>query len=57
MFGIPIVIAAAFGLGISVSGGDVMPVPSHLTDACKAQTVKVANSNYSYTSFEHCLKK
>lgn len=33
------------------------PVPYNLTDACKAQTVKAAGGNYSFTSYEHCLSK
>ena len=34
-----------------------IPVKAHLTDACKVKTVKVANSNYSYDTYEHCLTK
>lgn len=34
-----------------------IPVKAHLTDACKVKTVKVADSNYSYATFEGCLKK
>ena len=30
------------------------PVPADLTDACKPQTVKAVNGNYSYTSYDHC---
>lgn len=25
-------------------------------ESCKAQTVKVANSNYSYVTYDHCRK-
>lgn len=31
-------------------------VPFHLSDACKSQTVKATNGNYSYDTYEHCLK-
>lgn len=49
--------ALTYGLGILVGTQIGKPVPAHLTDACQAKTVKAENGNYSYTTFEHCLKK
>ena len=53
----PIVLTAMFAMGFQAAGGEAAPVPFHLTDACKAQTVQVAGTNYSYSTFEHCLNK
>lgn len=33
------------------------PVPFHLTEACKVQTVQAKGGNYSYISYEHCQNK
>lgn len=32
------------------------PTPYNLTDACTAQTVKAKDGNYSFTSYDHCIK-
>lgn len=49
--------AVLFVAGVAAGTQWGKPVPFHLTDACKAQVVQVKDSNYSYTSYEHCLKK
>ena len=54
---LPLVLVASFTMGVQASGGDIAPVPSHLTAACKVQTAKTVGSNISYDTYEHCLKK
>lgn len=57
-FGVVVVTATAGYLGHNsdrILAG--IPVKAHLSDACKVKSVKVANSNYSYNTFEHCLSK
>lgn len=50
-------IPALFVIGFGTGTQYEKPVPYHLTDACKAQSIQVAGTNYSYSSYEHCLKK
>lgn len=46
-----------FAIGVLAGTQYGKPIPYHLTDACKVQTIQVAGTNYSYSSYEHCLKK
>jgi hypothetical protein len=43
-------------VGFLVARNMDKPIPYNLTDACKAQTVKKEGANYSYTTFEGCIK-
>jgi hypothetical protein len=49
-------VGVALTVGYLVGRNWNEPVPAHLTDACKAQTVKKEGANYSYTTFEGCIK-
>lgn len=50
-------VALVYLMGVAVGSQTGKEVPYHLTDACKAQTIPVTGTNYSYSSYEHCLKK
>lgn len=44
-----------FGVAMVESVTNPEPVPAHLTDACKPQTVQAKGANYVYTTYEHCI--
>lgn len=50
-------VALVYLTGVAVGSQIGKEVPYHLTDACKVQTIQATGTNYSYSSYEHCLKK
>lgn len=49
-------VGVGFVMGVLIARNYDKPIPYNLTDACKAQTVKKEGANYSYTTFEGCIK-
>lgn len=48
-----VVIGSVFLMGRA----STQPTPDNLKDSCTAQTVQAKDGNYSFISYEHCIKK